>query len=181
MPSEFSAVLLAGGQSRRMGSDKALLDWQGRPLIAHMLDLLRRAGAARVVVSGDRPDWPGVPDAWPGRGPVGGLASTLPHCPDGAVVVVPIDLPCLVPGRISRLLAELERAPATHFAGHPLPCALHLDGAVRDATRRRVEAGPAGPSMRRWLASLGATALDAGAADDLRPCNTPADFAALVR
>ena len=50
-PSSFtSAVLLAAGVSRRMGTLKALLDWQGRPLIIHQIVALREAGADEVIV-----------------------------------------------------------------------------------------------------------------------------------
>ena len=45
-----SAILLAAGASRRMRSLKALLDWQGRPLIIHQIAALRAAGAHEVVV-----------------------------------------------------------------------------------------------------------------------------------
>ena len=45
-----SAVLLAAGASRRMGRLKALLDWQGRPLIIHQIAALRGGGADEVVV-----------------------------------------------------------------------------------------------------------------------------------
>ena len=48
--SSTSAILLAAGASRRMGTLKALLDWQGQPLIIHQIVALRRAGAAEVVV-----------------------------------------------------------------------------------------------------------------------------------
>ena len=45
-----SAILLAAGVSRRMGTLKALLDWQGRLLIIHQIVALREAGADEVVV-----------------------------------------------------------------------------------------------------------------------------------
>ena len=45
-----SAILLAAGVSRRMGTLKALLDWHGRPLIIHQIVTLREAGADEVVV-----------------------------------------------------------------------------------------------------------------------------------
>lgn len=45
-----SAILLAAGVSRRMRTLKALLDWQGRPLIIHQIVALRAAGAGEVVV-----------------------------------------------------------------------------------------------------------------------------------
>ena len=51
MPSPpTSAILLAAGASRRMRTLKALLDWQGQPLIIHQIVALRQAGAAEVVV-----------------------------------------------------------------------------------------------------------------------------------
>ena len=45
-----SAILLAAGVSRRMGTLKALLDWRGRFLIIHQIVALREAGADEVVV-----------------------------------------------------------------------------------------------------------------------------------
>lgn len=180
MATEFAAILLAGGCSSRMGRDKALLDWQGRPLIDHMLGLLRAAGASRIVVSGDRPAHGGIPDAWPGRGPVGGLASVLGDCGDGRVVVVPVDLPRLSASRIASLVAALSDHRAAYYAGHPLPCAFVSDAASRALARELVAAAPGGPSMRAWLQACGAIALEAGEAADLRPCNTPADFLALA-
>lgn len=180
MAAEFQAILLAGGRSTRMGRDKALLAWQGRPLIDHMLDRLREAGASRVHVSGDRPAYGGIADAWPGRGPVAGIASVLPACGDGPVVVVPVDLPLLGSGRVAELVHALSRAGAACFAGYPLPCAFVLDPAARARTAALAAASPAGPSVRAWLEACGVVALDPGDASDLRPCNTPEDFRALA-
>jgi len=44
------AILLAAGESRRMGSPKALVDWRGRPLIAHQLDALHRSRIDECIV-----------------------------------------------------------------------------------------------------------------------------------
>jgi len=44
------AILLAAGESRRMGSPKALVDWRGRPLIAHQLDALHRSRIHECIV-----------------------------------------------------------------------------------------------------------------------------------
>ena len=44
------AILLAAGESRRMGSSKALLPWQGTTLLAHQISVLRQGGVDKVVV-----------------------------------------------------------------------------------------------------------------------------------
>ncbi len=47
---ETVAILLAAGESRRMGQPKALLPWQGTSLLAHQVAAIRSAGVDRVVV-----------------------------------------------------------------------------------------------------------------------------------
>ena len=48
---EFAAALIAGGRSRRMGTDKAFLDWHGRPLWEHQLEKLRALEPMRLLLS----------------------------------------------------------------------------------------------------------------------------------
>lgn len=182
MSPEFAGIVLAGGRSSRMGRDKAMLPWGEGTLLDRMVALLRAAGASTVHVSGDRPAHGGLPDASSGGGPLVGLATVLARCADGAAVVVPVDLPCLQAADLHCLLRALARAPAAAYAGHPLPCALRVDTAVR--TRVAGLARSAGPtrSLRALMDALGAARPDAGkTASALAPCNTPADWAALSR
>lgn len=73
-------AILAGGQSRRFGSDKAEALFEGKPLLDHVADALRPQ-CAELVVAG-RP-WPGIKSVSdlpePGLGPLGGLAGALDH------------------------------------------------------------------------------------------------------
>ena len=50
----FSAVILAGGKSSRMGRDKAFLEIGGQPLLARQIEAARAAGATEVFISGSR-------------------------------------------------------------------------------------------------------------------------------
>jgi len=51
----LAAVILSGGASSRMGSPKALLPYQGRPFLEHLLEVTahREIGARRVVLGAD--------------------------------------------------------------------------------------------------------------------------------
>ncbi len=181
MATEFTGIVLAGGRSTRMGRDKATLPWADGTLLDHMIATLRRAGATHVLVSGDRPAHDGIPDAWPGQGPVAGIASALARCTDGVALVVPADLPLLDGQRIHLLLEGAAHHSAVHCAGHPLPCALRVDAHARRVAVDAVEASPGGAPVRHLLAALDAIELPAGDTRDLRPCNTPADWAAIAR
>ena len=104
--SRFSFLVLAGGRSSRMGRDKAGLPFRGGTLLSHQLDKARVLGVDDVLVSGPG----GVPDRFPGMGPLAGLyaglsAAVHPHC-----IVVPVDAP-LVPAE------ELKRLARLHLAG----------------------------------------------------------------
>lgn len=107
----FAAAILAGGGSSRLGTDKALLPWEGRRLLDRQLDVLRALGPAEILVSG-RPgaDYaaPGatvVLDAEPGLGPLGGLAAVLGAITAPHLVLLAVDLPAMTTAFLRSLLA----------------------------------------------------------------------------
>lgn len=95
-----STIILAGGQSRRMGRDKALIDFQGRPIIAHVVDTLRALSDDVLIVS-NRVDVYGsfgarvVADYDPPCGPLGGIAAGLQAMRYELAVVTACDMPFL--------------------------------------------------------------------------------------
>ena len=109
-----SAALLAGGQSTRMGRDKATLLVEGQPLWRRQLAVLAATGAREVFISGrkDGP-WAGeitaIPDAAPDCGPLGGLTAALRHCTSAWLLVLAVDMPKMTPTFLHQLLAEAER------------------------------------------------------------------------
>jgi molybdopterin-guanine dinucleotide biosynthesis protein A len=95
-----SAIILAGGQSRRMGRDKALIDYRGRPIIAHVIDTLRSLSDDIAIVS-NRSDLYGsfgvrlVADYDPPCGPLGGIAVGLQAAQHPLALIVACDMPFL--------------------------------------------------------------------------------------
>lgn len=77
----IAGYVLAGGASRRFGSDKALAKIGGKILLQHMCQLVESvAGNARIVAPAGRyAEYAGglVEDRWPGEGPLGGITSAL--------------------------------------------------------------------------------------------------------
>lgn len=111
MISPLTGALLAGGQSRRMGRDKCLLEVDGVPLWRRQLALLRALSADVLVISPEAPAWlPGearwLPDAVTGRGPLGGLAAALAGARHDLVLTLAVDLPALTPDYLRTLAAQ---------------------------------------------------------------------------
>lgn len=116
-----AGAVLAGGRSRRMGRDKALVELDGRPMVQAVLDALTDAGIDPcVVVGGDAAPLSAlgvevVPDAFPGEGPLGGVVTALDRFEADAAhaLVAACDLPYLGGGAVGPLLERL-RVGGTH-------------------------------------------------------------------
>jgi molybdopterin-guanine dinucleotide biosynthesis protein A len=112
-PPPFSAVLLAGGRSTRMGRDKALLPLaDGYSLLARQLATLRAVGAAEVLISARAEQnlpLTGVrlvTDLLPDNGPLAGLAAALAAAAHHRVLVLAVDLPEMPPEFLTGLVVE---------------------------------------------------------------------------
>ncbi len=169
-------AIIAGGESRRFGTDKALALLDGRPLMAHVIEALGDATDELVIcgrqVEGHRclDDFPS-----PGLGPLGGIAAALRVAlAQGfdAVLTSACDTPYL-PDRLAWRLAG--NSPA-FIAGQPLlgywPASLapELEDYMRNSHDR---------SMRGWVHSVGAKAV--AFEREIPNINRAADLAALQR
>jgi len=114
-----TGAVLAGGRSRRFGSDKAYYRWRGRPLYAHALFALSEAKERFLVAPRNYPV-PTRPDLFPNEGPLGGLVSALAAAGSELVAVAPVDAPGLCPAFWRFLFSELGSAPAVVVEGEPL-------------------------------------------------------------
>ncbi len=103
-------IVLAGGESRRMGMDKAFLNVAGRPMIEHVLAALRKAADSIIIVTNTPDAYAGydaeiVGDASDKRGSLIGLYSGLLRSRDPYSIVVACDMPFLNPALLSHLAA----------------------------------------------------------------------------
>ena len=135
---QTGAILLLGGASARMGEAKADLEWFGRPLAAHVADVLSAAvdGPVVAVAAADQA-LPALPtgvetvhDAVADEGPLRGLESGLSAIGDraDAVFVASVDLPLLNSAFVRALLAALTDpfdavVPIADGHRHPLAAA----------------------------------------------------------
>lgn len=169
--SDWTAIVLTGGGSTRLGQDKATTVVAGQ----RMIDLiLGQLPAVPVVVVGPDPGIPGITvtrEDPPGGGPVAALAAGLGCVTTPWAALIAADMPFAVP-----MLLRLPRtgdAVVPVSQGHPQPlCAWYRVGALGDLR-------PA-MSMRAVLAALDATYVEVPAAQVV-DIDTPADLAQVRR
>jgi len=154
------AVLLAGGNSLRMGRDKCMLDWEGAPLWRHQVETLRASGCAPIAVAAPlRPAWLPesvlwLPDAVEDAGPLGGLLAALEFSQEGIVVALAVDMPLMSAGYLRDLLGRA--APGVGVVplgarGHEPLAAVYPAAAARPA-REWIASGRR--DMQGWIESL---------------------------
>jgi molybdopterin-guanine dinucleotide biosynthesis protein A len=112
VPAPLSAAILAGGQSQRMGTDKAVirLTPAGPTLIERVLAAVRAvADEVLIVANDDRLAFAGtriVPDVMPGAGPLGGIYSAVMAARHEHCLVVACDMPFLAPPLLRAMAAQ---------------------------------------------------------------------------
>ncbi len=126
----WAGVVLAGGQSSRMGQDKALLPFEGKPLLAHAIDVLR-PHTDEVIVIGDpvKYDQFGIltlADDMPGSGPLGGVLTAIRYAWYDRLIVLGCDMPRITAQLLLYLKAsyqEGDHAVVPQCDGHLQPLA----------------------------------------------------------
>jgi molybdenum cofactor guanylyltransferase len=143
--------VLAGGQSSRMGSDKALVSLDGRPLVAHALYLLQQAGL-RASIAGGQPALAAfatvVEDRRPGLGPLSGICAALASTAARWAVFIPVDLPFLPSSLViyllhhARMTERMITVPLVNGFAQTFPAVVHRS--ALSVLERELEAGRGG-------------------------------------
>jgi molybdenum cofactor guanylyltransferase len=184
--SALFGLVLAGGASTRMRTDKAALEYHGRPQVRWAFELLAKHCAATFVSV--RPDQredparaglPQIVDRQPGIGPIAGIASALLEHPKAAWLVLACDLPFLTDGTLQHLVAHREpRKIATAYRsthdGLPEPLCAIWEPAARDPVWSYIASGKQCP--RRLLIDSDVALLDLPERQALDNVNTAAEF-----
>lgn len=189
LPPPCSVLLLAGGRGQRMGGrDKGLIEWQGKPLIAHLHALVRPLGDDLVIscnrnqaLYGAYADRLVVDDSDDFPGPLAGIRRGLAVARHSHLLVLPCDVPGLDLALLRALLQRAGQFPQNPVLvrhgeyWEPLICVLPV--ARADAFEQAWQAGERSP--RKIMLALAAKAVECAADDPrLANLNTPDALAA---
>ena len=180
-----AGIVLCGGLSSRMGRAKAWLPWRGRPMLAHVVDVLGGVVDEVVVVSSTRlepppVDAPVLRDRQPELGPLAGIREGLAHVKAELAYVTGTDAPFLDPAFVKTLLGQ-GGAAAPEMDGHVQTLAAVYPRSGLAAAESLLAAGRLRPLF--LLEAVGYRKLGEGelpGTRSLRGFNTPAEYLAAV-
>ena len=120
----IAALILAGGKSSRMGSDKALVDYQGKPMLLSVYQVAAACTEQVYILTpwSDRyqnilpPDCQYLVESQPGKGPVNGLYQGLEQISADWILLLACDLPLLDVEIIQSWINKLPQIPISTLA-----------------------------------------------------------------
>ena len=188
-PALFGLVL-AGGASTRMRTDKAALDYHGQPQLRWAFELLSKFCAATFVSV--RPDQredatraghPQIVDRQPGIGPIAGICAALLEHPKAAWLVLACDLPFLTEQTLQHLIVhrdphKVATAYRSAHDGLPEPLCAIWEPAARESVLAYIASGKQCP--RKFLINSETALLDLPDRQALDNVNTEEEFGAAV-
>lgn len=153
------AAILAGGQSSRMGREKALLQRQGRALVAHVTEVLQPLFPQLCIVTSkaevaEAAGLPAITDQYQARGPLAGIQAALSHFA-APTFVVACDMPFLNPDLVRYLAENFEGdalVPMNEEGFEPL-YAIYAPSCIPTFTAALEMEGKM-PSLRHLLSTL---------------------------
>jgi molybdopterin-guanine dinucleotide biosynthesis protein A len=179
-------LVLAGGASKRMHSDKATLLYRGATQLDRAFDLIARHSVRSFVSvrasqaqEPTRAAKPLIIDSIDGEGPIVGIRSAMAAHPEAAWLVLACDLPLLSDRTLQRLLDERDvsgfaTAYRSTYDGLPEPlCALWEPGAAAALAAYQLEGGDC---PRKFLIRRGARLVEAEDPAALDNINTPDEY-----
>lgn len=160
---KLTGFILAGGKSSRMGTDKALLSYHGKPLLNNAIELILPF-CDTVLVSGNKKEYSvsgiePVPDIYEDCGPISGIFSVLNHSTTEWNIVLSVDMPFITRKLIEQLIANKNGdcvVPKHSLGVEPL-IGLYNKSAI-ETIRQMIESGDF--RMTKLLSALNTNYLD---------------------
>jgi molybdenum cofactor guanylyltransferase len=111
MKEQYTGIILAGGKSLRMGIEKGLADFQGKPLILWAVSVMKDLCAEILISSNsslyEHLGFKVIPDIYPDSGPMGGIFSCLNESKNRVNLVLSCDMPFIKPDIFSFLARQI--------------------------------------------------------------------------
>jgi molybdopterin-guanine dinucleotide biosynthesis protein A len=180
----FTGVVLAGGQSSRMGYDKAHLVINNKTLLQHASDLLIKAGAANVLISRNTTEHSDyIQDIYPNNGPLGGIYSTL-LVTNNDVLITAVDMPLLMSEQLTHLVKNAQLPSLTdhgensawYLNDEPLPLFIKNTEHVRATLKGLLTTLHSRKSIKHFITFIGAHTVQCNQPGTLINTNTPTQF-----
>jgi molybdopterin-guanine dinucleotide biosynthesis protein A len=172
MKAGLIGVVLAGGQSTRMGRDKALLPYQASTLLAQQVARLVPL-CVRVCVSGRYDGFDCIQDQLAGIGPLAGVHAAAKQFPESTLLFVPVDMPLI---DAAHLKALINRHEARHYCAQPLPAFFPDAKQLLLHIERLVEDQSADYALQQLHRRLGSCAMPVWDETVFANLNNPADW-----
>lgn len=188
-------LILAGGLSSRMGTDKAQLRRNEQTMLEYSHALLGSLGMEVLISGGEQ----GVPDLFPELGPLAGIYTIVTECKAkslkaDALLIVPVDMPLLTPQLLQKLVSVGdESGTATCYKDCYLPLYLPVNSEVENYLEQVFQESEGDQSLKnqflenqfiekkprsikKMLAALGANELPVEDTQALSNVNTPEEW-----
>jgi len=186
----MEAFILAGGASRRMGTDKSLLLIERQTFTERIAETLSPVADSVTLVGGLGSNFPRVADVYPQWGALGGIHAALAACKSEWAIVVACDLPFVTAALFSFLASfclDHEAVVPIQQDGRPQPlAALYRVDPCRQRATELIEAGRRRPLdlldavNTRWVNFAELTNLDQSESFFVN-INTPSDYDEAIR
>ena len=179
----LSGLVLAGGKSRRMGRDKALLELKSTTLLNRTKVILQGSGCQRILISSNEIQG-AIKDRFEGYGPVAGIEAVMKRLlttgTKGTLVILPVDMALITPASIQRLIAANDNESLIRFDGHQFPLLLPVNRQTHqklesELNNTNVDQGMSIKAMCRLFKSSKIPP-DEIADTEFFNCNSPEDF-----
>lgn len=132
---KIAGIVLAGGLSTRMGTNKALLSLQGDTLLSRARHVLQSLDLDSCWISGDYPELPCIPDRFSALGPIGGIYSCACQLQEQSdyLLVLPVDMPYISHRELQPLLNLTSEGVGGAYYDHAtFPVLIKLDQPLLD-------------------------------------------------